>query len=211
LPTSSLPRYSRISEQLTNRVCLRDGPGYITSREKRKLTNKFPEYEIRAYIQQRNDWADHIFDSISWTAYRLAISALIENVRTFVIKLSHNWLPVGVRERRCGAATGTCPKCIQPETVPHLYLCHSRTTWRDQFIAQLAKNLKDASTAADRRYTIVNGIHKWILTDDTYVPDEPDPTTKLGWFQVIITSGAEHKRFSSELKDLTQDTIQVND
>jgi hypothetical protein len=85
--------------------------------------------------------------SISWTAYRAANSALTENVRTFVIKLSHSWLPVGVREHRCGAATDTCPECIQPETVPYLYLCRSRTTWRDQFITQLTKHLKDASTA----------------------------------------------------------------
>jgi hypothetical protein len=62
--------------------------------------------------------------------------------RTFVIKLSHNWLLGGVWERRCGAATDTCPKCIPPESVPHLYyLCHSRTTWDDQFIAQLTKHL----------------------------------------------------------------------
>jgi hypothetical protein len=99
--------------------------------------------------------------SLFWsilTLLRLVFSA-------FVIKLSHKWLPVGVRERRCGAATDTCLKCIQPETVPHLYLCHSRTTSRDQFIAQLAKHLKDATTAADLRCTIVNGIQQWILTD----------------------------------------------
>jgi hypothetical protein len=48
------------------------------------LTNEFLEYEIRAYLQQCN----------YWTAYRAVISALTDNVRTFVIKLSHNWLPV---------------------------------------------------------------------------------------------------------------------
>jgi hypothetical protein len=48
---------------------LRDGTGYITSREKCTLT-----IEIRAYLQQRNNWTDHIFDSINWTAYRAAIS-----------------------------------------------------------------------------------------------------------------------------------------
>jgi hypothetical protein len=77
------------------------------------------------------------------------------------------------------------PEVNSTRDVPHLYLCHSRTTWRDQFIAQLMKHLKDASTTGDLRYTIVNDIHKWILTDDTNEPDEPDPTPKVGWFQVI--------------------------
>jgi hypothetical protein len=50
------------------------------------------------------------------------------------------------------------PQCIQPETVPHLYLCHSRTTWRNQFIAQLTQHLKDTFNAADLRCTIIRVI-----------------------------------------------------
>jgi hypothetical protein len=101
LPTISLLMYSTISEQLTNLLtseqltlllsftrCPHD-TGYITSHEKRKLTNKFPEHELRASTQKRNNWTDHIYDSISWTAYLLANSTLTDNVRTFVIKLSH--------------------------------------------------------------------------------------------------------------------------
>jgi hypothetical protein len=66
----------------TFRVYLRDGTSRITSRERRTLTVEFPENEIRVYLQQRNHWADHIFDFINSTAYRAAISALTENVRT---------------------------------------------------------------------------------------------------------------------------------
>jgi hypothetical protein len=97
----------------------------------------------------------------------------------------HNCLPVDIRERRCGAAADTCPKCIQPETVPHLYLCYSRTSWRDQFIAQFTVSLKDISTTADLRRTIVYGIQEWFLIDDRNEPDEPDPTIQMRWFQVI--------------------------
>jgi hypothetical protein len=72
-------------------------------------------------------------------------------------------------------------------------------------IDKLAKHLKDASTAADLRCIIVEGIQKWFLTDDTKESDEPDPTTQMGWFQVITyhISGASHKRFPSKLKNLT--------
>jgi hypothetical protein len=82
------------------RAYLRDGTGDITSNEKRTLTNEFPEYEIEAYLQQRNGWNAHTLDSINWTAYQAAISALTTQVRTFVVKLSHDWLPVGIREHQ---------------------------------------------------------------------------------------------------------------
>jgi hypothetical protein len=94
------------------RIYLRDGTGHITRYEKCTLTNAFPEYEIRAYLQQRNGWNAHTLDSINWTLYQAAISALTNQVHTFVIKLSHDWLPVGVREHTYGAPNATCPKCI---------------------------------------------------------------------------------------------------
>jgi hypothetical protein len=118
---------------------LRDGMGHITSCEKRTLRNEFSEYEIRAYLQQRNGWTAHILDSINWTAYRAATSAITNQVRISVIKFSHDWLPVCARDCRNGAATDTCPQCIQLETTRHLYLCHSRTLWRDQFIRNTSK------------------------------------------------------------------------
>jgi hypothetical protein len=41
------------------------------------------------------------------------------NLRTFVVKFSHGWLPIGVRERLCSGTTDTC-QCSEIETVPHL-------------------------------------------------------------------------------------------
>jgi hypothetical protein len=116
LPTDSLPtevlKDLRAADEATELypfpACRanRDGCHRVRYKPgKSTLTNEFPEYEIRVYIQQRNNWSDHIFDSINRTAYRAAISALTDNIRTCTIKLSHKWLPVGFRERRCGAAT----------------------------------------------------------------------------------------------------------
>jgi hypothetical protein len=76
------------------RACLRDGTGHITSNEKRTLKNEFPEYEIRAYLQQRNGWNAHTLDSIKWTAYQAAISALT-NIRS--APLSSNSAMTGYR------------------------------------------------------------------------------------------------------------------
>jgi hypothetical protein len=61
---------------------LRTAAGYITSREKRTLRKEIPEYELRAYLQKRNNWADQVYDSISCSTYRSA-------VEIFVVKLGH--------------------------------------------------------------------------------------------------------------------------
>jgi hypothetical protein len=75
LPTN-IPEFCRLP---TSQVYFRDGTEDITSHEKRTLT----------YIQKRNNWTDHIFDSINWTAYRSTSSMLTENAQTFAIQASH--------------------------------------------------------------------------------------------------------------------------
>jgi hypothetical protein len=37
---------------------LRDGTGYIISREIRTLRTELPEYERRDYVQKRNEWSE---------------------------------------------------------------------------------------------------------------------------------------------------------
>jgi hypothetical protein len=49
------------------------------------LRTEFTEYELRAYLQRRNDWSDKVYDSISWPAYRKANAGLTNNLRTFVV------------------------------------------------------------------------------------------------------------------------------
>ena len=40
-------------------------------------TTESTKHELRAYIQQRNNWTDNVYDSISWTAYLSASSILL--------------------------------------------------------------------------------------------------------------------------------------
>jgi hypothetical protein len=102
-----------------------------------------------------------------------------------VIKHSTDWLPVGVREKRYGAATDTCPICNRAETNTHLYTCQARTDWRNQLITQLRKHLIDTSTAADLRCSIVEGIESWLLNGQKNDPESTDPALQIGWFGVI--------------------------
>jgi hypothetical protein len=167
------------------RAYLRDATGYITSREIRTLRTELPEYELRAYLQKRNDWSDDTYDSISWQAYGSASAGLTDGRRTFVVKLSHNWLPIGVRERRCSATTDRCPQCDEIETVPHLYRCEARAAWRHRFLIHLHGHLKETKTAADIRCIITKGIENWFLTGDTNDPDSIETVERIGWLQVL--------------------------
>jgi hypothetical protein len=97
-----------------------------------------------------------------------------DSLRTLMVKLSHSWLPIGVRERRCSATTDLCPQCNEIETVPHLYRCQARAPWRHRFLIHLHGHLKEHDTAADIRCIITKGIEKWFLTGDTNDPDSID-------------------------------------
>jgi hypothetical protein len=93
-----------------------DTTGYITSKEQRTLLTELPEYNLRKYLQERNNWSDEVYDSISWPAYRSASARLTDSARIFVVKLSHNWLPIGVRESRCSDTTALCSECNEVRT-----------------------------------------------------------------------------------------------
>jgi hypothetical protein len=54
---------------------------------------------------------------MSWATYGSASAELTDSLRTFVVKFSHSWLPIGVRERRCSTTTDLCPQCTEIETV----------------------------------------------------------------------------------------------
>ena len=125
---------------------LRDATGHLTSKEERTLRTKLPVYNLRVYLQERNNWRDEVYDSIGWTANRSATALLTDSARTFVVKFTHSWLPIGVRESRCSDTTALCAECNEVETVPHLYRCQARGTWRNRFLVHLSGHLDDTHT-----------------------------------------------------------------
>jgi hypothetical protein len=219
LPTNSLPKYSRISEQRINLMSsthyphaastyvMAQGTSQATKNARSRTNSLSTKSERTSTSNSATDGPPtplipsiglHIKQQFLYSRIRSA-PPLSNSVMTGYLLASGN-------------TNATCPKCIEPKTVRHLYLCHSRTNWRDQFIDKLTKHLKDASTAADLRCTIVEGIQKWFRTDDTNETVEPDPTTQLGWYQVI--KGYLPNQWSisqAKTKDSTQDTVQAND
>ena len=151
---------------------LRDRNGrHITSCEYAHSENALPENELRDYLQRRNDWSNATYNSINWSAYGSASAGLSDNARTFVVKFTHNWLPIGVRKRRCSAASDLCRHCNECETVPHLCRCQSREAWRHRFLIHLNGHLIETKTATDIRCIITKGIASWFLNGATNDPD----------------------------------------
>jgi hypothetical protein len=83
----------------------------------------------------------------------------------FMIKLGHGWLPVGGRDRRCGAT-------IQPETVRSL-TCTSVNPAKFG-LSSLSLSLR-STTAADLRCIIVQGIQIWFPVYCFYILKGPFP------------------------------------
>jgi hypothetical protein len=168
-----------------------DSTGYLTSSEIYTLRTEFTEYELRAYLQRRNNWSDEVYDSISWPAYRSASTKLSDSERTFVVKLTHGCYPLAYAktmqwyDRQMSAMQ-------RNRDVPHLY-CQSRAQWRNRFVIHLHGHLKDTKTAADLRRTIIQGIESWFITGDTNDPTAVRSPSKSVGFQVITYQKIGHQ------------------
>jgi hypothetical protein len=169
----------RVLPDTACRSYLCDSTGYLTSSEIYTLRTEFTEYELRAYLQRRNNWSDKVYDSISWPAYRSASTKLSDNERTFVVKLTHGWLPIGVRERRCSGTTDNARNAANRDSP--LYRCQSRAQWRNRFVIHLHGHLKDTKTAADLRRTIIQGIESWFITGRMILTAVRSPSKSVGF------------------------------
>jgi hypothetical protein len=97
-----------------------------------------------------------------------------------VVKLSHGWLPIGVRERRCSATTDLARNVSKSRLFPSPAAARP-STWRNRFLIHYG-HLKETDTAADIRCIIIKV--KWFLTGDTNDPDS-ETVAQIGWFQVL--------------------------
>jgi hypothetical protein len=157
------------------------------------LRTEFTEYELRAYLQRRNNWSDEVYDSISWPAYRSASTKLSDSERTFVVKLTHGWLPIGARKTMQWYDRQMSTMQRNRDGSPPVPPVQST-------VAQPVRNtphghLKDTKTAADLRRTIIQGIESWFITGDTNDPTAASPKSvgfkSLGYIPEDWTSMQE--------------------
>jgi len=145
------------------KVYLRFNGDYITGKELPLLQRELAEYELQEYIKKRHEWSDRTIESIAWDAYSRVVSTSTTQRRSFIVKLGHGWLPVGVRTRRYdGNSPSECPACRSTETVDHLFQCPGRRVWKEKFVSRLGKYLRSIDTKRSICSEIVEGIQNWL-------------------------------------------------
>jgi hypothetical protein len=112
-----------------------------------------------------------------------ASAGLTDSLRAFVVKLSHSWLPIGVRERRCSATTDPARNVTKSRLFPIYTASQAPAPWRHRFLIHLHGHLKETDTAADIRCTISKG-RTGFLPETRMILTALKQSPNSGWFQV---------------------------
>jgi hypothetical protein len=62
----------------------------ITSNMKYHLTSQLTDPKLRARIMAKEEWSEHTFNKVDWTAFETAFKRLSKNRQTAVSKSCHN-------------------------------------------------------------------------------------------------------------------------
>ena len=96
---------------------------------------------------EKYKWTTRTFESIQWDWHHAALKQFKHNTRYKVVKLIHNWEPVGVKSHQIDNKTSMlCPICkTQNETISHMLTCtleHDNSA-----LMELTKTLSKINTA----------------------------------------------------------------
>ena len=191
-----------------------DNHGTCTYRLPQMLRRAETELPLRQYIQVRNGWTEEIMGMIDWEAHERAIKKNNKR-RIHLTKLIHDILPTNYHIHRADPRRQRCLICINGdiEDRDHILRCSGerRDTWRAQMIASLTHRCATLQTDPILARILTEGIHLWLTSDETLMPDKFPPKysalirqqNRIGWRQLF--SG----RLSQEWARLQNDYIFV--
>jgi hypothetical protein len=159
-----------------------------TSHELNTLRTDRGRDQMEEYMMRKNGWTFSDLKSVAWDPYEQAMNSITDTERVFVVKLSHEWLAVGTKQKQMGAENDQCVLCSMPEDTDHLFKCPQRETWRTEFIEALKTELKTLHTAADTRNAIVKRLEQWMNKQTI----KESPQDALGWGAFIKGYIHEH-------------------
>jgi hypothetical protein len=100
--------------------------GKIMSRMKEQLTQQLLDVDLRAYLEKKELWSAHQFESIDWTNYSSAFKRLSKGRQTAVAKATHNLWHTGTRHQQYfGEAKACCMYNCETEDWRHVLTCGS--------------------------------------------------------------------------------------
>jgi hypothetical protein len=80
----------------------------ITSRMKERLTQQLLDGDLRSYLEKKEHWSAHHFESIDWKNYSSAFKRLSKGRQTAVAKATHNIWHTGNRHQQYFGDTKSC-------------------------------------------------------------------------------------------------------
>jgi hypothetical protein len=126
-------------------ICLHVNRLHIHANIKSTLLDLSAVQPLQQYLQQKNRWTSNQFHSINWHAHH---SALIKHKQhnTALIKLIHNWAPLGALQQQLQLDTFSCPTCLHhKEDEAHFFTCNSHHI--PSHIQTFKKSLRQCHTA----------------------------------------------------------------
>ena len=130
---------------------------------------------LRDYLTNKYDWPLSVYDSIDWPAHGRVIKASFAR-RHFLIKLIHDWLPLGyLRSRYAVFYSETCPLCTPPvvETRTHFLRCPHRQ-WKGSMITELQQFWRHQHLDPNLSLILTEMIHSWLANLPPVFPTFPD-------------------------------------
>jgi hypothetical protein len=98
----------------------------ITSRMKERLTQQLLDADLRAYLENKELWSAHQFESIDWTNYRSAVKRLSKGWQTATVKVTYNLWHTGTRHHQYFGEAKACYICnCETEDWRHVLTCGS--------------------------------------------------------------------------------------
>ena len=130
---------------------------------------------LKNHIMKHNKWSAPTFDNIQWRAHKKAFARRPLYSRIRLIKVLHDWLPIGNTLVRINTENSPkCPSCPEsPETTFHIIRCETRETARTEFLQRLTDLLESKNTPAFVSTALINGIKGWFSNANYRSPLPP--------------------------------------
>ena len=163
-----------------NQISLLLGGHIVTTKLQQQLRFAFTGPILQAYVQQKENWDDHIFAMINWAAHGKYLASLPFPKRVNVLKMLHNWQYTKSRAMLFQASdSSACPMgCGNEETALHHLSCPKIPGYD---LRSINRWMSHNNTAPPVQLAIITSLKAWINSDPTplFSGNEHDPLERI--------------------------------
>jgi hypothetical protein len=135
----------------------------LTSQYSSELRAQAGREQGLQYLRDKLNLSKDDYNSLHWTAYRLARRKLPFKLKAFVVKRLSNWIQTNERRHKCNEISSPrCPHCpAKTECFDHVLRCPALSNWRHRFLDGLLDTLRENNTPIDLSREIQQNIKDW--------------------------------------------------